>query len=270
MTIDLIQQYYDALVEREWERLDRHPMEFALTQRALERWLPPPPAEILDCGSGPGRYALLLARQGYRVSLLDLSGAAIESARQRFQEAEVEFVSARQGNAADLDTYPDNHFGAILMFGPLYHLTSRADRYAALAGALRILKPGGLLFVAFLSRYAVLRYAIRHQPELIVEQPERFQALLEKGRWSPERRDGTEFIAYSIHPSEVAPLLEGSGFRLLALLALEGLTSHIDENLNQASPEVWEAWVNLNYRLAQDESILGAAEHLLAVARKRY
>lgn len=270
MSIDLIQQYYDALVEQEWERLDRHPMEFAITRRALERWLPPPPADILDCGSGPGRYALLLARQGHRLSLMDLSGAAIESARQRFETEEIEYVSARQGNAADLGDYLDDHFDSILMFGPLYHLTSRADRYAALAGALRILKPGGILFVAFLSRYAVLRYTIRHQPELILEQPHRFQALLEKGRWSPERRDGTEFIAYSIHPSEVAPLLEGTGFRLLALLGLEGLTSHIDEKLNQASPEVWDAWVDLNYRLAQDESILGAAEHLLAVARKRY
>jgi ubiquinone/menaquinone biosynthesis C-methylase UbiE len=270
MSIDLIQQYYDALVEREWERLERHPMEFAITRRALERWLPEPPVEILDCGSGPGRYALLLARQGYQLSLLDLSGAAIESARQRFEAEQVAYVSARRGNAADLESYPDGHFAAVLMLGPLYHLTSRADRYAALTGALRILKPGGILFAAFLSRYAVLRYTIRHQPELILEQPHRFQALLEKGRWSPERRDGTEFIAYSIHPTEVAPLIEGTGFRLLALLGLEGLTSHIDEKLNQADPQVWEAWVNLNYRLAQDESILGSAEHLLAVARKRY
>ncbi|MBN1485059.1 MAG: class I SAM-dependent methyltransferase, partial [Chloroflexia bacterium] len=50
-----IQWSYDEQIEREWQRLDRHRTEFALT---LQCCFPPPPARILDCGSGPGRYAI--------------------------------------------------------------------------------------------------------------------------------------------------------------------------------------------------------------------
>src|SRR5918994_65755 len=40
----------------------------------------------------------------------------------------------------------DASFDAVLLFGPLYHLTDRADRRAALAEARRVLQPGGRLF----------------------------------------------------------------------------------------------------------------------------
>jgi hypothetical protein len=42
-------------------------LEFERTQEIVLRHLPPPPAVIADIGGGPGRYALWLARLGYRV-----------------------------------------------------------------------------------------------------------------------------------------------------------------------------------------------------------
>ena len=53
--------------------MERHRTEFAVTLRALDEHLPPPPAHILDCGGGPGRYAIALAQRGYTVTLFDLS-----------------------------------------------------------------------------------------------------------------------------------------------------------------------------------------------------
>lgn len=270
MSSDLIQQYYDQLTKEEWERLERHPMEFAITQLALKEWLPTPPAEILDCGSGPGRYALMLAQQGYQISLLDLSAVNIEYAITRFKQSGLNFVRAEQGNAIDLSRFPAESFDAVLMFGPLYHSLNRSDRLVALAGVLRVLRPGGLLFAAFISRYALVRSLIRNQPELILDISEQLRNFWDTGTYSAQRKNGNEFIFYAIHPTEIAALLESSGFRFLTLLGLEGLTSLIDENLNQASTEIWNEWVQLNYQVADDPSILGCTEHLLAVARKRY
>jgi len=57
--------------------MGRHRTEFAVTMRALADHLPPPPARVLDCGGGPGRYAIELARQGYEVTLFDLSAGCL-------------------------------------------------------------------------------------------------------------------------------------------------------------------------------------------------
>ncbi len=56
-----IEAFYDENAQYEWERLERHRTEFAVTLRALKDYLPPAPAKILDVGGGPGRYAIALA-----------------------------------------------------------------------------------------------------------------------------------------------------------------------------------------------------------------
>ncbi|MCB0084235.1 MAG: hypothetical protein KDE47_25020 [Caldilineaceae bacterium] len=53
-----VEQYYDDDAHVEWERLDRHRTEFAVTMRALGEYLPSPPAQVLDVGGGPGRRSI--------------------------------------------------------------------------------------------------------------------------------------------------------------------------------------------------------------------
>jgi hypothetical protein len=54
---DLVRGYYDKRVDKEWQRHDLHRMEFAISMRLLSTYLPAR-GRILDCGGGPGRYAL--------------------------------------------------------------------------------------------------------------------------------------------------------------------------------------------------------------------
>ncbi len=68
-----VENYYDTDPTLEWERLNRHRTELAVTLRALDEYLPPAPAKIADIGGGPGRYAIELTRKGYSVTLVDLS-----------------------------------------------------------------------------------------------------------------------------------------------------------------------------------------------------
>jgi SAM-dependent methyltransferase len=83
-----VERYYDQQARYEWERFDRHRIEFAVTLRALAEHLPPLPARVLDVGGGPGRYTIELARRGYAVTDLDLSTVSLEFAAA--QAAEVE------------------------------------------------------------------------------------------------------------------------------------------------------------------------------------
>ncbi|MGC9538360.1 class I SAM-dependent methyltransferase [Streptomyces sp. UG1] len=123
-------------------------LEMVRTQELLRRYLPPPPARILDVGGGPGAHAQWLVEDGYAVHLIDPIARHIEQAQQT--GATVELGDARQLTAEDAS------YDVVLMLGPLYHLLERADRDQALAEARRVLKPGGLLAAAGINRYSSL------------------------------------------------------------------------------------------------------------------
>jgi len=48
--LDEVQAFYDKNAQNEWDRLDRHKTEFAVTLRLLKDYLPHLPAEVLDVG----------------------------------------------------------------------------------------------------------------------------------------------------------------------------------------------------------------------------
>ena len=228
----------------------------------------PPPARVLDCGGGPGRYAIELARRGYEVILFDLSAGCLRLAQEKAAEAGVTLATYEQGTATDLSRFPDASFDAVLLMGPLYHLLEEVERRRALAEARRVLVPGGLLFAAFISRYAPLRYAAAHEPTWPLEHPELTEMILTTGVLPPRGESDAEFVAYFAHPTEVVLLCQRAGFEIVTVLGVEGLVSMIEDGVNALSGEAWDAWVDLNYRLAADPSIHGCVEHLLAVAVK--
>jgi S-adenosylmethionine-dependent methyltransferase len=267
-TSEAIRTLYDQQPEREWERLERHRTEFAVTMRALFEYLPPPPARVLDCGGGPGRYAIELAHRGYKVTLFDLSAGGLQLAREKATEAGVTLAAYEQGAATDLSRFPDDAFDAVLLMGPLYHLLEEAERQQALAEAHRVLKPGGFLFAAFISRYASIRWAAAHEPTWPLEHTELAETILNTGVLPPRGESDAEFVAYFAHSTEVVPLLRNVLFEIVAVLGVEGLVSMVEDEVNALSGEAWDTWVDLNYQIAADPSIHGCVEHLLVVAVK--
>jgi hypothetical protein len=57
-------------------------------------------------------------------------------------------------------------------------------------------------------------------------------------------------------------------FRQTDLIACEPLVNEIEEAINATSGEVWNAWVDVLYRISKDPSIHGASGHLLYVGRR--
>jgi len=85
-------------------------LELAVWAASLRRLLPPPPAKVLDAGAGTGFLSLLLAREGYRVTALDLAPGMLAqlSAKAASRGLEVDVV---EGNAADP---PHGDFDAVV------------------------------------------------------------------------------------------------------------------------------------------------------------
>lgn len=258
-----VERYYDADPMREWERLERHRTEAALTMRALGRHLPPL-VRILDIGGGPGRYAIALAGQGHKVTLLDLSAANLDLARRKAAEQGVELAGIVHGNALDLGDL--SGFDAVLLLGPLYHLLEEAERRRCLAEARRVLKPGGLLFASVITRYAPLRDMAASDPARLEREAEKVRQFLSTGQCrAGEGSAFTDFFGF--RPADLIPWMESQGLQTLEVLGLEGMVSLIEERVNQLGGPAWESWVALNEEAGRDPSLWGQCQHLLYVGR---
>ena len=264
-----VENHYDSGPELEWERLERHRTEFALTTLTLHEYLPPPPTYILDIGGGPGRYSIALTQQGYTVTLLDLSRGNLTFARSKAQEAGVQLAGYIHGNALSLSQFAEESYDAVLLLGPLYHLLEVEEREKAIKEAARVLKTGGCIFAAFITRSAPLRFWAKNEPTAIIKYSGLFEEYLTKGTYRAISGSDAGFTdAYFAHHTEIKPLMERCGLKTLDFVACEGIISMIDSKLNELTGEAWEAWVNLNYSWSKDPAVHGTTEHLLYVGRK--
>jgi len=80
-----IQHYYDRGLEIHRLSGAVGELELFRTKEIIGRYLPQPPALILDVGGGPGIYACWLAKEGYEIHLIDPIPLHAEQARQASQ-----------------------------------------------------------------------------------------------------------------------------------------------------------------------------------------
>lgn len=240
------------------------------TQEMLARYLPQPPAKILDIGGGPGVYAAWLAQQNYEVHLVDPVATHLENARKLSeQQPATPIASITPGDARALQ-FEDAGAEVVLLLGPLYHLIARTDRIAALQEARRVLKPGGLLCAAIISRFAS---ALGGLFENALSDP-LFAEIVQHDLATGEHRNPTGRIdyfteAYFHRPPEIAEEITEAGLRHEGTFALEGpfwLMKDFDACWNDAVRR--EQMLLLARQMEHEPSLIGASAHLLAIARK--
>ena len=149
--IGKVQSYYNSF--NEWERLESGEgrLEFEIVMSLLCRYIPEN-STLLDLGGGPGRYTAELSKVGYKVFLADLSPVLIETAREKIGQfgSPGNVLGMDVCNALDLSLYEDNQFDALLLFGPLYHLTTEEEILKCVSEAGRVIAEGGLIFATYL------------------------------------------------------------------------------------------------------------------------
>lgn len=262
-----IAAFYNSDPEREHCRLEQHQLEYDITWRYLNQYLPSQ-GTILEVGVATGRYTLELAKRGYTLTAVDLSAALIEKCWKNLVdeglERQVRLVVA---DARNLSEVTEKGFDAVLLMGPLYHLVVEADRRVALKEAFDRLRTEGVIFSSLISRFGIMGDLLKNVPAWIEEQAE-VRSLVEKGK-RPDDYPRGGFRGYFAQASEIAPLHEALGFETLVVAGLEPAISADDESYNKLQGKQRQLWLDLFYEMSAESSIIGASRHILYIGKKK-
>lgn len=265
-----IVDYYDEVDEVSRLATGWFQLEQARTRELILRYLPPAPATIVDAGGGAGVYACWLAALGYHVHLLDPVAKHVEQARAAsVQQPQHPLASAEVGDARHLPR-AGNSADAVLLLGPLYHLVAKEDRLACLREAYRVLRPGGVVWGAGISRFASLLDSLAHG---FFDDPS-FAPIVQRDLEDGQHRNPTAnplyfTDAYLHRPGEMSRELLAAQFQVLGIVAIEGpcwLARDFDRLWND--PAQREHLVATVRKVEREPSILGVTSHIMAIGRK--
>jgi len=261
--------YYDRAPEEDRLEHGAALLEALRTRELIERYAPAAPATIVDIGGAAGAYALWLADAGYTVHLIDPVPRLVAEARRR-SAARVRPLASCEVGDARATTLGAATADMVLLLGPLYHLTAAADRARALVEAGRVLRPGGRLVAAAISRWAsALDGLVRD----LFEDPA-FAAIVERDIREGQHRNTTARIdyfttAYFHRPQDFRDEAVGAGLMVDGVFGIEGpgwLLSDLNERLDD--PRRREDVLRVARLFESEPSLVGVSAHLLLVARK--
>lgn len=259
--------YYEA--GRELDRLSTPVgrVELLRTQEILLRYLPAATSEVLDVGGGTGVYAAWLALLGHRVKLVEPVALHVSEARRTAATGTA--FDVEEGDARRL-AYGDERFDAVLLLGPLYHLSVRDDRLQALGEARRVCRRGGFVAAAAISRLApVLDTLARRSIEDARVYANVADELAGGTRVPPGRRTSDFPDAYFHRVEELESEVAEAGLDVDAVLGVEGpaaLLGDLEERWND--PVARERVLSVARILEAEPSARALSAHLLAIGRR--
>jgi len=99
---------------------------------------------VVDIGCGTGNHAIRLSRSGFKVTGLDISSAMLKIAKEKNQEAKIEFIQGDMRKIENLIPKGQKFDAAICLGTTFSHLIKNKDVQALLNGLHKILRENGL------------------------------------------------------------------------------------------------------------------------------
>ncbi len=266
---DKVRGYY--AVFDEWARLEtpEGALEFRSACQLLHEHLPAQ-SRVLDLGGGPGRYSVALAQAGHRVVLADLSPRLLEVAKAKFESFAVASAidAIDEVNAQDLSRYANASFDAVLAFGPFYHLVTEDERSRAARELTRVVRPGGLVFVAYLPRVSGVAGLI----ERASTRPDQVTAdvIREAAQTGVFRNRASTGFKEGYYPlvGELEALLRSSGLRVDDVVSLKSIGNGLGLHLTSLGQEMTAAVRQVADALNRDKGVIATCGHVVIVARR--
>lgn len=251
-------------------------VEFHRTKEILSRYIDTGKV-IYDIGGGIGMYAAWLAKKGNEVHLIELAENAVEYAKANMIQ-DCHF-SAETGDARHINR-PDESADVVLLMGPLYHLRDREGRLQSLRESLRVLKGGGLLVAAGISKFSSMTWALSVYGEKknaslmeFLDDPVFFNMIKDEMTTGNHIRPAEypRFIAesYFTTSEEMKSEVAEAGFTVEKAIAVEGciwFTPHLAEKWEDEASR--ERLLDIVRLTESEPEMMGMSPHFLVVAKK--
>ena len=231
-------------------------IEFLTTKKYMTEVIPPQSA-ILDACAGTGYYSFFLAEREHTVTAGDFTAHNVGLIQAKQAENPV-LHDMYQGSVTDLSRFANGSFDVVLNMGAYYHMTDAAERGKGIAECLRVLKRGGLFFLAYLNKYCnFVQYPERWAEDFSVA-----ERLFTRGH-----RDDDSLFFYTT-PEDVESDLTQHGVTILHNIAADGMKHGLADTVNNLDDETFGRFLRYHYATCEVRSILGYSEHGLVIGRK--
>lgn len=238
-------------------------VEFLTTMRYIERYLKPG-CKIIEIGAGTGRYSHALARKGYVVDSVELVEHNIEVFQKNTMPNET--ITIRQGNAMDLSEFADNQYDITLLLGPLYHLYREEDKHQAIREAIRVTKPGGIIFAAYVISDGCLLDEGFHRGNINILEYIR-DGLIDADTFATksEPKDLFELV----RKEDIDHLMAAFPVTRLHYVATDGCALLLREPIDAMDDEMFQTYLKYHFSTCEREDFLGVSSHVVDVFQKR-
>lgn len=259
-TLQVLTEFYSGYDE-DGRLLSRHgSVEYLTTMRYIEKYLAPG-VRILEIGAATGRYSHALAQQGYRVDAVELVQYNIDIFRRNTQPGEN--ITIRQGNAKDLSFFEDDLFDITLLLGPMYHLFTVPEQKQALSEAIRVTKPGGIIFAAYCGNEAtMIQYCFGRG--MLKEQ--KYRDLVDPVTFKASSDPAELFELY--RKEDIDALMDGFPVRRLHYVGTDMATNYMRAAINEMDEALFRIYLQYHFVICERSDLVGASHHILDIFRK--
>lgn len=241
-------------------------VEFDLTTHLLDPFIKPSD-HLLELGAGTGIYSFYFATQGVNVVASDITPKHVKLMEIKKMQMELgDQIQPMLLNATDLSSLEDASFDHVLNLGPFYHLIQEEDRRKALNEALRVLKPGGKLAIAYINKQYVLHSAMLRNNKYLNKHF--IDQILTTGVIKEEDEFSFWTDAYFTTPTEMETFLSDYPLEIKVHAATDGITPLVREPIDKMDFDEYETWLYYFKQVCQDSSIIGMSNHVLVICEK--
>ncbi|EML6498710.1 TPA: class I SAM-dependent methyltransferase [Clostridioides difficile] len=254
--------FYNTYDEDSRLALKHGMVEFLTTMHYIDKYIKSGDC-VLETGAATGRYSHTLARQGYDVDAVELVEHNIEVFRKNTQSNEN--ISITQGNAMDLSIFPDNKYDITLLLGPLYHLYNKEDKQQALHEAIRVTKPGGVVFAAYVISDGCLIDEGFHRGNINVSE------YIEKGLIDPQTfaaKSEPKDLFELVRKENIDDLMSVFNVTRLHYVASDGLALYMREAVDSMDDDAFALYLKYHLATCEREDLVGVTSHAIDIFRK--
>lgn len=237
-------------------------VEFLTTMRFIERYIKPGD-RVLEVGAGTGRYSHTLARQGYVVDAVELVEHNIDIFRKHTKPEET--VTITQGNAMDLTAFPDDTYDITLLLGPLYHLYRTEDKRQALSEAIRVTKPGGVIFAAYVISDGCLLDEGFQRGNISVSE------YIQKGLLDPQTfaaKSQPKDLFELVRKEDIDHIMSPFPVSRLHYAASDGCALLLREAIDAMDDKTFDLYLTYHFTTCERPDLLGITSHAIDIFQK--